>query len=391
MSQNETYFKDTLSSNGTCLYLRDESTNSQKLLQELFKKMRGRGWSIETDPYYLENFSLLAEDHFLGIKGDLKFIAEKYRMGFKIEFFQEINFINKNGARYDFDKLKHMPYLIKCSFLVELNHIKSFCLENGYVDKSEPVKQKAFEKVMKHIKSSCHYELGKELPDFDIPKYNCTDKDGKRIRNGEVKYFRDSKGRLQKGIVYHNINNMWWVILHEYKYSNLADFELFDLDTEENMLRKYIAPSGHHNPKSRDIPTPEQYEVWMKKAKKGGVIQRVEYANDFLDYLYEINWITHRYKFYIKDNGRLGMIELENKVWGGHKVFDKPQQIKLYSRSLPMSSTESSWIVALRNYITSGKPTLSKWFCKDSNGEGSTAHKWPEVRDKAWKIAALAI
>ncbi|MED3549981.1 hypothetical protein [Cytobacillus praedii] len=393
MSQYEKYFEDTLSSHRTAFYLRDESPDSKKLMINLFNYMRNRGWMIDIDPYYLEHYKLLAKDNFLGIKGDLKFVAEKYRMGFKIEFFQEVNFKNRNGGKYDFDKLKLMPYLIRCSFLVELNHIKSFCATEGYEDRSEPpVKRKAFDNVMKKIKSCCHYKEGKELPEYDgLPKYNCTDKDGKQIRNGDVKYFRDNKGRLQRGTVYHNINNMWWIILHEYKYTNIAAFKLFDLDTAENRIRKYVEPSGHHNPKSRIIPPVEQYESWRKEVKKGGVIQRVELANSFLDYLYRIDWITHKYEFFIKDNGRLGMVELENKVWGGHKVFEKPQQIKLYSRRLPMSSTESSWIVALRNYVTSGKASLSSWFCKDSNGNGRTSHKWPEVREKAWKMAALAI
>ena len=385
---NEKKFHHTVASNGTFIGVRTSSNISHPTLERLFEMMLSRGWEIQTDQRVLKNYPIIAKDYFEGKKGDLFFKSHRYPAGFELEFYQEINIINQNGGRYDFNKLKLMPYLIRCRFFVELGHIKRFLINEGYLDNSEPVFKKASDEVQHRIKSSWHYEEGKADKQ---PDYNAKDKDGKRIRDGEVKYFRDRKGRLQRGTVFHNINNMWWVIINKFEFTNIACFYLFDLDTEENRVRKYIKPSGHHNPKSRNVPTSEQYEAWRKEVKKGGVIQRIELANNFLDYLYKIDWITHKYEFYIKDNGRLGMVELENKVWGSHKVFENPQQIKLYARTLPMSSTESSWIVGLRTYITSGKPSLSNWFCKDRNGEGSTAYKWPEVREKAWKMAALAI
>lgn len=389
--ENKKVFHDTVSSNGTYIGVRVPSETSHPTLESIFRMMRKRGWFIQTDQRVLKDYPTIAKDYFEGRKGDLFFESHRYPTGFEIEFYQDKNTINKNGGRYDFSKLKLMPYLIRCSFLVELNYIKELLLDEDYIDNSEPVIKTSYEKIMHRIKSCWHYKDGKELPEYDLPEYNCTDKDGKRIRNGQVKYFRDHKGRLQKGTVYHNINNMWWTIINKYEYTNIADFELFDLDSEENRARKYIKPSGLHNSKARLKPSDEQYEAWRKEIKKGGVIKRIELANDFLNYLYEIDWITHKYEFYVKDNGRLGMFELENRVWGNHKVFDNPEPIKLYSKRLPMSSTESGWIVGLRNYVTSGKTSLSNWFCKDSNGYGSTRHKWPDVREKAWRITALAI
>lgn len=43
-----------------------------------------------------------------------------------------------------------------------------------------------------------------------------------------------------RGTVYHNINNMWWVVINDFSYTNNACFELFNIDTEENRQRKLI-------------------------------------------------------------------------------------------------------------------------------------------------------
>jgi hypothetical protein len=36
-------------------------------------------------------------------------------------------------------------------------------------------------------------------------------------------------------------------------------------------------------------------------------------------------------------------------------------------------------------------PRVSTWFCTDSNGEGSKAYHWPEVRKKLIKMGAMAV
>lgn len=379
-------FHHTVASNGTFIGVRTDSTISHPTLNKLFEMLETRSWKIQVDQETLKNYPIIAKDYFQGKKGDLYFKSKRYPAGFEIEFYQEINTINPNGGKYDFDKLKHMPYLIRCQFLVELKHIKQLLLNEGYKDNSKPVLKNAFEKVMYHIKSCWHYEENKADKQ---PNYNATDKDGKRLRDGEIKYFRDRKGRLQKGTIYHNINNMWWVIINKFEYTNKASFEFFDLDTEENKVRKLIKPSGKHNPKSRIIPKEKEIKVWQKQAKQVNKSERIKKANKILAYLYSLNWTSRKFQFYLKINGRVGLQETESKAWGVHKKFDKPRELVLYTRTLPMSSTESSWVKGLREYVVHGKPSITQWFCTDRNGEGKTAHKWPEVREKLWKIGAL--
>lgn len=373
----------------TNLNVRFNSSVSHPTLMRLFEMMENRGWKIRTDQRILEQFPILADDHFEGQRGDLKFKAEKYRSGFKFEFYQDVNTVNSNGGQYDFDKFEKMPYLIKLQFKVERNHMKKLLEHEGYIDTTDPEFKTAYEKVMFRIKDCWHYVEGKELPDFKIESYNATDKDGKELRNGQVKYFRDHKGRLQRGTIYHNINNMWWVVINKFSYRNIASFYFFDLDTEENRKRKLIEPSGNHNPKSRMVPNESQIIDWRKQAKKSSREERINKANEILSYLYSINWTSRKFQFYLKSNGRAGLQETESKAFGIHKIFDEPRELTLYGRTLPMSSTESSWVKGLREYVMHGKPGITQWFCTDRNGEGSTAYKWPEVREKLWEIGAL--
>lgn len=360
------------------------------LLKKIFELLKERGFNVQTDQRILEQYPSLADSHWEGAKGELRFKSEIYPAGFKLEFYQEVNTKNSNSGYYDFDKFKMMPYLIRCEFLVIRKHICDLLEVDGYENQAKPVFKNSIDDVMYRIKDSCHYVVGKELPEFQIDSYNAKDKDGKQLRNGDVKYFRDHKGRLLRGTIYHNINNMWWVVLNKYEFTNKAAFYLFDLDSEENRMKKLTKKSGYHKPLARIKFEPERTKELKQQVKSIGKEGRMNKANEMLKYLYEVGWTSRLFAFELKDNGRLGLLELESKAWGVHKVHEKPEKLSLYGNSLPMSSSESYWVKALREYTVHSKSTITEWFCKDSNGQGSDAHYWPEVRKVAWEIGALA-
>ncbi|MEH7782724.1 hypothetical protein V7332_04595 [Bacillus thuringiensis] len=369
--------------NGTRINVWVKAEVSHKTLVKVFEMMRKRGWKIENDK---KVDRIIRDDFFVGSKGQLLFKAKKYPAGFNIEFYQEVNIINPNGGYYDFDKLKLMPYLIRCSFKVEAKHIKQMLEHDGYKDDSDPVFQTAEDKVMHLVKTSGHYSEGRT---DRAPDYNATDKDGKRLRDGQVKYYRDCKGRLMRGTVYYGLNNMWWVVLNKYDYTNLGCYQLFDLDTEENKELKKIKKSGLHNPKSRLTPSGDEIKQWQLEARKSSKEERIKKTNEMLAHLYSIDWLSRKFQFYIKSTKRIGLQEVESNSFGGHKVFDKPQELKLYTKDLPMSNTESWWISNLKDFVISSDPLPSHWFCKDDNGNGSTAYEWPEIRETLWKMGAL--
>ena len=364
-----------------------------------------RGFKVGRDPEIEKHYSRLSKDHWYGRKGDLELKARRYPAGFELQFFQNLVFKNKCGGCYDFDKYNKMPYLIKLLYRNEMWYIKQFLDQLGCVDNSEPVCKNAEEKIKlnyvkcwHHPQTSMDFSL-QELDGQNINEsYNNTDKDGKTILNGDIKYFRDRKGRLMRGKVYHNINNMWWVILNRYEYRNLACFELFDL-TPDNNAKKIVRRSGHHNPKARWMPTYQEINAWQKEMKSTGKEGRIKAANKFLKYLYSIDWITRCFQFVLKENGRLGLVEPKGApnfsflgIPRKETIYETPRPIPLYPSPRHMSSTEASWVKGLREYVVHGPgPRISAWFCRDSNGEGISAYLWPDVREKLIKMGAMVI
>lgn len=220
------------------------------LLHRIFNMLRDYGFEICND---MEISKIIRKDHFAGVKGDLKFKASRYPRGFKIEFYQEVVTVNSNGGYYDFDKFQKMPYLINKRYTLTVNRISSFLSEFAQ-NISKPDCRTAEEKVKYAYVQSCHYP--QKSMDFDLSELNgttCeesyynTDRDGKTIFNGELKYFRDHKGYLNRGIVYHDLNNMWWVILNDTEIAKVADFELFDLSDKDirKRMKKGIKPESY--------------------------------------------------------------------------------------------------------------------------------------------------
>ena len=69
----------------------------------------------------------------------------------------------------------------------------------------------------------------KKIQDFQrrtITVPESKDGDGNPIVEGDLRYFYYN-GILHRGIIYHHINNMWYVAVNKYKYYNIADFQLF--------------------------------------------------------------------------------------------------------------------------------------------------------------------
>lgn len=185
--------------------------------------------------------------HRYGKLGDLEFQVEITNRVIKFEFYQEINISNTNGGYYDFDKYNNMPYLVKKSFELWTNKI-ALIFANEFNSCIEFDKKPKFaeEAILKHV-NSCSFTRTKQkslkdtelfMSEYDFSQ-NSTDRDGKTIKCGEIKYYRCRyDGVLRRVKVYHNINNMWWSILNKFEYTNLSSWELFDPKPEDFLIRR---------------------------------------------------------------------------------------------------------------------------------------------------------
>jgi len=221
---------------------------------------------------------IIRKDYYYGRYYGLEFKAHRYPVGFKIVFYQNINFEHKCGGYYDFNKFEMMPYLQKLIFKKIVNKLGLYLQDHGVENESEPNLKTSEEKVKYRFVKSCHHvqeNMNFNLSDLDGTtceySYNNTDRDKKTIYNGQIKYFRDYNGYLLRGKVYHNINNMWLVILNNHDYKNVASFELFDFSEKEKLgrLAKVRTPEEYLERKAKIAETSTRELI--KELKRRGM------------------------------------------------------------------------------------------------------------------------
>ena len=207
----------------------------------LMNLMRDMGYAVEKDPVVLKRYKSISYLHWYGRKGDLEFTGELFPRGFRIEFFQNVNIENQNGGRYDFHKWDKMPHYIRVEMIRTMRHVKAFFDSFQFQDTSKPVYVDA-ENQVKYRFVECYHHPQKNM-DFDLHDLDGTigseydsqnrDRDGKEIRNGQIKYTRDFHGYLVCGRVYYDLNMNWVIILNKDRWFVTACWELFDLsDTD---------------------------------------------------------------------------------------------------------------------------------------------------------------
>lgn len=187
--------------------------------------LRSKGFSFGKDREIAKKYPSLAQTHHEGNKGDLKFIASIHPAMIEIEFYQDINFENKCGGKYDFNKLSKMTYLQRLTYFNVRNKIIKMLLKRGLIDGTKPRSEEAYKQVMNRRAETMEWHP--QMYTRPIQDYNSKDKDGLHLKDGDVRYFYDYNGILSRGTVYYNINNMWWVVCNKYNYSNKASFDLF--------------------------------------------------------------------------------------------------------------------------------------------------------------------
>lgn len=192
---------------------RDDSLLSE-VYAELIRRMRTRGWSIRRDPRIHQHHRCLSSRHRLGARGTLRCEIELAGRTVKVEFWsttaeQE----NRNGRRYDFNKMRRMHKLDRLRVELEFRRILS------WLETIAPVKVKRrdehelppLKRIEKSYAGSWHKDkdLGRPVCESD---YNRTSQDGALLEHGQTVWLPDGKGRIVRGIAYYNINNMWWVV-----------------------------------------------------------------------------------------------------------------------------------------------------------------------------------
>jgi UvrB/uvrC motif len=185
------------------------------------------GFTFHQDPKTKKNYRCLAKYHHTGKKQDLHFYSNLSGRNHEILFYEDAIRDNQNGGRYHFDKLAKMPYQRRKKAELAIRKVTRLLLSLGFVDASTPKMELAIDRCMQERE-----ELGLFQGDrfyAEPPSiYNSKDRDGNLLRDGQIRYFWDYYGRLGRGVVFHHINNMWWVIASPHTLLNIGSGDFFE-------------------------------------------------------------------------------------------------------------------------------------------------------------------
>jgi len=199
------------------------------------------GWTCAVPEQYVKQYSKsFAEDRRECSKGDLKGWLDLSGRSIDFEMWQGVNTPTRpdHGGRYESDKEGCMPYMLRLEMERTRRRIRDYlcAVFTDYTFEPKkrsiyrkPLEQTAWEIIQQHYAESWHFKgvdfEGYKAKNFGLPG-NLKSADGVELTHGQRVWTTDWHGRWVEGIAYYNINNMWWVLLGRYDYTNKACFDL---------------------------------------------------------------------------------------------------------------------------------------------------------------------
>lgn len=242
----------------------DKQPHSDVFYQVLnYLKKYGFQWG--RNPSYEENFKILSKYHRRAINKNLIADFEISARGITIEITHEKNLHGGcSTGHWDSWHNKYSPlsYIEKKEIQLTSLRIGRFLKDQFgieiYYDFEENKTPQEFifdkENRNKHIHDGAQTfsEIAEYVENDKLKSLergwgvnrNYIDANGKEIKCGDVKYFYSWKNgnRFCRGTVWHNINNMWWVIMADGTLNNKASFDLMDFD--KKMIGRKPIPKG---------------------------------------------------------------------------------------------------------------------------------------------------
>lgn len=192
--------------------------------------LRKRGFRVQHDREIKRRYPALGPDHHEGRKGALEVKVERSGRCLELSFFQNVVFENPHGGRYDFARLAKMPYLVRKRYELERDLLAQALADIAPFVKDTKLSGAA---LIQARRESLNTFQRRDMYASPPEPYNAC---GAMIADGDTVYFRHN-GRLLRGVAFHNINNMWWVLLPCCRVRNIASFNLMHrTDVAEDAL-----------------------------------------------------------------------------------------------------------------------------------------------------------
>ncbi|RJF99064.1 UvrB/UvrC motif-containing protein [Noviherbaspirillum saxi] len=180
-------------------------------------------------------------------KGDLKADLDISGRCIKFEMFQNVNAPDRSDhdGRYQYDKEKHMPYLLRLEMERARRRIRDYLCNvfTGY-EFEQPHEPKmgllgitAVEKAAHSRRTSGHYKPHLDRADYGMA-CNTRAADGGTIEHGAKIWAIGRKGRLITGTAYYSLNNNWQIVTGRYDLTYAHTGEIFTRKPENLRVKR---------------------------------------------------------------------------------------------------------------------------------------------------------
>lgn len=191
-----------------------DNTFRSEIYGALIRQMRNRGWSIRRNDQTHRYYRCISPDHRAGARNTLLCDIQLSGRVVKVEFWSTTaKQDNRNGRRFDFDKLARMSNLDRRRVELEFRRIIGWleALAPLNIDRRDEQRLSPMGRIEKGYAESWHSdkELGRPVCKYD---YNRKSADGQLLEHGRTVWIPDGKGRMLRGQAFYNINSMWWVV-----------------------------------------------------------------------------------------------------------------------------------------------------------------------------------
>lgn len=239
----------------------------REVYAEVLLHLQARGWSVTEDPHTKEHYSSLSPWSRNARKGDLSGWVSIRGRCLEVEFFRAEGSDHPHGPRHEFDKYRLMSKTQRLRCVVEVASLakmllgrypyvmgRGFDLTDEWVPFLLRVRQACEGEFVGTYRADNALRLfnrswrtgpyEKNLLEWPHEKeyarsWSCKDRDGKPLRNGMTRYFRDSSGHLQRGVIFTQFNDGWTVI-YGGSTTTLHSLELFDCARPRLERRRFV-------------------------------------------------------------------------------------------------------------------------------------------------------
>ncbi|MGC6114760.1 hypothetical protein VU643_22450 [Klebsiella aerogenes] len=227
----------------------------REVFRRIVQTLNRLGWTVVIPQDKIEDYSAsFARQFRYCTKGDLKADLKLSGRCIELEFFQNVNAPDRpdHDGRYQSDKERHMPYLMRLEMFRTRNRILKYLTNvfTGYsvtaprIDWSRigPGKLTNLEVVAHSYMTNGHYDgdwqgyLDRN-PHMRTSSYRESAEKAPLEPGMRVWWF-DWKGRIMTGTAMYHINNMWYVLWGQYGIGNIASFDLYTRLPENPRLKR---------------------------------------------------------------------------------------------------------------------------------------------------------